>query len=132
MARILIIDDESLVRAFLREVLEAAGHEVMEGANGDDAVKIFAEFHPDILIVDVIMPDQDGIYAIREIRRTMPQAKVIAMSGMHSLVGFDYLKPAVKLGADVALYKPFAPRDLLQTIEKLLPVGSTQNTGAAS
>jgi DNA-binding response OmpR family regulator len=44
------------------------------------------------------------------------------MSGMHSLAGFDYLKPAVKLGADVALYKPFAPRDLLYTIEKLLPV----------
>jgi YesN/AraC family two-component response regulator len=123
MARILIIDDESLVRTFLREVLETAGHQVMEGANGDEAIRIFADFRPDVLIVDVIMPDQDGLYAIREIRRSMPKAKVIAMSGMHSLAGFDYLKPAVKLGADVALYKPFAPRDLLRTIEKLLPVG---------
>jgi len=130
MARILIIDDESLVRTFLREVLEGAGHQVMEGANGDEAVKIFGEFRPDVLIVDVIMPEQDGIYAIREIRRLMPEAKVIAMSGMHSLMGFDYLKPAVKLGADVALYKPFAPRDLLHTIDKLLPLGNGQKAKA--
>jgi YesN/AraC family two-component response regulator len=130
MARILIIDDESLVRTFLRQVLEASGHQVREGANGDEAIKIFTDFRPDVLIVDVIMPEQDGLYAIREIRRSMPKAKVIAMSGMHSLAGFDYLKPAVKLGADVALYKPFAPRDLLHMIEKLLPASDLPEANA--
>ncbi len=130
MARILVIDDESLVRTFLRDVLEGAGHEVREGADGDEAIAAFAEFKPDILIVDLIMPEQDGLYAIREIRRTMPDAKVIAISGMHYLAGFDYLKPAVKLGADVALYKPFSPKDLLKAIANLLPAAG--HAGRAS
>jgi len=125
MARILIIDDEVLVREFLRGVLESAGHDVMEGNNGEDAVKIFSQVLPDVLIIDVIMPDQDGLYAIRVIRREMPRARVIAMSGMHTLVGYDYLKPALKLGADAALYKPFGSKDLLRTIEKLLPAGDS-------
>ena len=60
MARILVIDDENLVRTFLRDVLESAGHEVREGANGDEAIAAFGEFKPDILIVDLIMPEQDG------------------------------------------------------------------------
>ena len=120
MARILVIDDESLVRTFLRDVVESAGHECREGANGHEAVAAFAEFRPDIMVVDLIMPEQDGLQAIREIRRSVPDAKVIAISGMHSLIGFDYLKPAVKLGADVALYKPFSPKDLLRAIDKLL------------
>jgi two-component system, chemotaxis family, chemotaxis protein CheY len=120
MARILIIDDEVLVREFLRGVLESAGHDVMEGTNGEDAVSIFSKFLPDVLIIDVIMPDQDGLYAIRVIRREMPKAKLIAMSGMHTLVGYDYLRPALKLGADVALYKPFGSKVLLHTIQDLL------------
>lgn len=130
MARILVIDDESLVRTFLRDVLEGAGHEVREGADGDEAIAAFGEFKPDILIVDLIMPEQDGLYAIREIRRTAPDAKVIAISGMHSLAGFDYLKPAVKLGADLALHKPFSPRDLLKAIGSLLPAAG--HAGRAS
>jgi YesN/AraC family two-component response regulator len=96
------------------------GHEVRE-RQWNEAVAAFSEFKPDILVVDLIMPDQDGLFVIREVRRSMPEAKVIAISGMHSLIGFDYLKPAVKLGADVALYKPFSPKDLLKAIETLLP-----------
>jgi two-component system chemotaxis response regulator CheY len=103
MARILVIDDESLVRTFLRDVLESAGHEVREGANGDEAIAAFAEFKPDILIVDLIMPEQDGLFVIREVRRSMPDAKVIAISGMHSRAGFDYLAGR-QTGADLALY----------------------------
>jgi two-component system chemotaxis response regulator CheY len=128
MARILVIDDESMVRTFLRDVLEGAGHEVREGANGDEAVAAFGDFKPEILIVDLIMPEQDGLYAIREIRRSMPETKVIAISGMHSLAGFDYLKPAVKLGADLALYKPFSPKDLLRSINGLLAGDQGGNT----
>jgi CheY-like chemotaxis protein len=130
MARILVIDDESMVRTLLRDVLEGAGHEVQEGANGDEAIAALAEFRPDILIVDLIMPEQDGLYVIREVRRSMPKAKVIAISGMHSLAGFDYLKPAVKLGADLALYKPFSPKDLLKAIASLLP--AADHAGRAS
>jgi two-component system chemotaxis response regulator CheY len=128
MARILVIDDESMIRTFLRDVLEGAGHEVREGANGDEAVAAFGDFKPEILIVDLIMPEQDGLYAIREIRRSRPETKVIAISGMHSLAGFDYLKPAVKLGADLALYKPFSPKDLLRSINGLLAGDQGGNT----
>jgi YesN/AraC family two-component response regulator len=130
MARILVIDDESMIRTFLRDVLEGAGHDVQEGANGDEAIAALGEFKPEILVVDLIMPDQDGLFVIREVRRTMPEAKVIAISGMHSLAGFDYLKPAVKLGADTALYKPFSPKDLLKAIDDLQPFAC--RTGEAS
>ena len=81
MARILIIDDDSLVRDALVLMLEHEGHEVMEAANGREAIRIIREWQPDLVITDIIMPETDGFETIRELRNTAAELKIIAISG---------------------------------------------------
>ena len=69
MASILVIDDERHIRDLLRKVLEGAGHTVKEASNGRDAMRIWRESPVDLIITDILMPEQDGLEFIRELRR---------------------------------------------------------------
>jgi len=120
MALIMIVDDEPHIQLALRQIVESAGHRVIEAGNGQDAIDLFAEFQPDLVITDVFMPHTDGIEAIRAIRHTTPNAKIIAISGGHVGNGWNYLDSVVVLGADVALQKPFTCSQLLSAIDRLL------------
>lgn len=120
MALILIVDDDVHVQLALRQIVESAGHRVIEAENGEDAVALFDEFHPDLVITDVFMPQVDGIETIRTIRRRAPGAKIIAVSGGFLSGAWNHLDSAVTLGADLALHKPFLARDLLLAIAQLL------------
>jgi CheY-like chemotaxis protein len=128
MALILIVDDDAHIQLALRQIVESAGHRVIEAGNGQDAIDLFAEFHPDLVITDVFMPRTDGIEAIRAIRGIIPNAKIIAISGGYIGGGWNYLDSVVVLGADLALQKPFTCSQLLSGIDRLLggrtPVGS--------
>jgi YesN/AraC family two-component response regulator len=120
MALIIIVDDDAHIQLALRQIVESAGHRVIEASNGQDAVDLFAEFHPDLVITDVFMPHTDGIEAIRAIRRITPSARIIAISGGYIGSGWNYLDSVVVLGANLALQKPFTCTQLLSAIDRLL------------
>jgi YesN/AraC family two-component response regulator len=120
MALIIIVDDDAHIQLALRQIVESAGHRVIEASNGQDAIDLFAEFHPDLVITDVFMPHTDGIEAIRAIRQITPSAKIIAISGGYIGSGWNYLDSVVVLGANLALQKPFTCTQLLSAIDRLL------------
>jgi len=100
MARILVVDDEDLVRLTLRQMLEAGGHEVIEAANGKQGVALEAENPVDLVVTDIIMPEQEGIETIVQLRRKNPSLKIIAISGGGRMKNMDFLKIAANVGAD--------------------------------
>src|SRR5438128_11074644 len=119
MARILVIDDDALLRGAIRVVLESAGYEVIEAGDGDAGLRLHREPGADLVVVDLFMPERDGLEVIRAVRAEAPQAKIIAMSGGSSLQ-LDLLDAATAFGASRALWKPFAPAMLLATVRELL------------
>ena len=118
MAKILVVDDEELVRQMLRHTLEYAGFEVQEAENGLEAIEKHKNNPADLIIIDIIMPEKEGIETIIEIRRAYSDIKLIAISGF----GEDspYLMMAKHLGADFILDKPFSSDDLLKKVKILL------------
>ncbi len=108
MARILIIDDDAGIRQSLRALLERAGH---------------ATQRADLIITDLFMPDYDGIETIRELRRTDPTVKIIAMSGGGFDGTVDLNADAKSLGAQRSLYKPLDGRELLEAVREVLGQG---------
>lgn len=117
MARILIIDDEAVIRFTLREILEQAGHEVFEADNGQEGVDLHKREHFDLVITDIIMPKMGGLSTIAKLKRTARVPKIVAISGGGRADGHDYLGRASDLGADRVLAKPFNDGQLLDVIE---------------
>ena len=116
MARILLIDDEKVVRDLLRNLLVNAGYEVTEAPGGDEGLRLYRAERPDLLITDVFMPGKNGIQVIKEIREKDPDAKIIAIEAY----ALDALPRAMKAGADRAIGKPFDEHTLLEMVEELL------------
>ncbi|MFQ5749825.1 MAG: response regulator [Planctomycetota bacterium] len=122
---ILVADDEPAVRRLLRVYLERAGYCVTEAANGRSAIRQTLEEEPALLLLDLAMPDQDGLQALRELRSHHSRVPVIAISGAGSREVM--LRSAELLGAARIFPKPFDAEDLLQaieaTLEKTIPEG---------
>jgi YesN/AraC family two-component response regulator len=129
MARILLIDDEELVRATLRILLEETGYEVIEAANGRKGVARQNETPCDLVITDIVMPDMEGIETIIQLKRNNPDVKIIAISGGGRTGNSEYLVQAQKLGADRALGKPFSNAELIANVEELLAEASGSLVG---
>jgi len=117
LRRILVVDDEAAIRELIRHILEPAGYKVMEAASGRQALAAINEGLPDLVITDLVMPDQEGIETIRELKKQHPELRVIAMSGAG---GGRYLPAAKLLGADVSLTKPIRPQVLLREVQRIL------------
>lgn len=116
--KILVIDDEPALRATVRRMLEAAGHSVIEAENGRAGLRLFHAEAMDAVITDIIMPEQEGVETIRQIRALHPTTRIIAMSGGSRTGNLDYLKMAKTLGADATLAKPFRQQDLLALVDQ--------------
>ena len=119
MTRILVIDDDALLRGAIRLVLESAGYEVLEAGDGNAGLRLHREPGADLLVVDLFMPERDGLEVIRAVRAEAPQAKIIAMSGGSSLQ-LDLLDAAAAFGSSRTLRKPFRPNALLTVVRELL------------
>ena len=119
MTRIIIIEDDQIIRESLKEILELNSYEVIAMDSGIDLMKKIHKFKPDILITDIIMPDMDGIEIIIEAKKTLPDIKLIAISGGGMIDSGSYLDTAKSLGADLTLKKPFAPDQLISAIKNL-------------
>lgn len=120
MAIILVIEDEPLVRDTIRLSLETAGYKVIIASDGREGVSILKRTKVDIIVTDLIMPEQEGLETIRIVRRDHPDVKIIAISGGGRHIGTDYLKAASLLGAHFALRKPFAMAHLKECVAECL------------
>ncbi|MFQ5774253.1 MAG: response regulator [Kiloniellaceae bacterium] len=120
MACILVVDDEEPVRTTLRQMLEKAGHQIFEAANGEEAIRVFEDLKIDLVITDIIMPEKEGIETIVGLRQTAPDLKIIAISGGGRTGNMDFLQLAKKFGANGVLAKPFAVQAVLDAVNSVL------------
>jgi two-component system, chemotaxis family, chemotaxis protein CheY len=117
MARILVVDDAAFMRRMVSDVLTSGGHEVVgEAADGNEAVERYKELRPDVMTLDITMPEKDGLTALRELIAIDPSATVVMCSalGQESKV-----LEAVKAGAKDFIAKPFEAQRVLTAIEKV-------------
>ncbi len=121
MAHVLVVDDDPLFREIAREVLIQAGHDVSLGENGLAAMKMPDAPALDLAVVDMLMPERDGIETIRDLRSRWPGVKLIAVSaGSRGLEPNLLLRAATVMGADATLQKPIERGALLKLVETLL------------
>jgi two-component system, chemotaxis family, chemotaxis protein CheY len=120
MKKILVIEDNAIVRNTIMRILQAAGYDVVTANDGLEGVALFRQETPDLVISDIIMPQQEGIATIRQILAESPGTKIIAISGGGRIGNTDFLQIARKMGAVDALPKPFDPDDLLGRIDNCL------------
>src|SRR5580704_14000854 len=123
MAKILLIEDVAVARMTIVQLLEEAGHLVLWAVNGLQGMAVFRGWQPDLVITDIIMPDQEGIQTITEMRAAKPDAKIIAISGGGRIGNTDFLQIARHLGAMDIIPKPFDP-------DVLLAAGQVRSSGS--
>jgi len=112
-----VIEDDELVRARLGDMLRAGGHRVFEADSADRGIDLIRTEKADVAVVDILMPDRDGLEAIGQLRRTRPDLKIIAISGGGRVGPQVYLDLAKQIGANSSLTKPIAQDDLQAAVE---------------
>ena len=120
MARILVIDDEQPIRDLLKKALEKAGHGVEVAPNGKVGIEIQHQHPADLVITDLFMPEKEGLETIMELKRDFPDIKIIAISGGDRKGTLDFLPMSEKLGAHIAMKKPFTISEVLEAVNNLL------------
>jgi two-component system cell cycle sensor histidine kinase/response regulator CckA len=122
MKRVLVVEDELLLRALIRQVLQRAGHDVVEARNDSQACRLVHQGGAfDLVITDLVMPGLDGQAVIRRFRQQCPRARIIALSGWGRAGGVeDGLTSAAACGADLFLEKPIGAAELLARVTDLL------------
>jgi two-component system chemotaxis response regulator CheY len=117
MTTVMVVDDAAFMRMRCKKILMENGFDVVEAANGIEAVSMYKENHPDMVLMDITMPDMDGLAALKEIKKIDPSAKVamVTAMGQQALV-----MEALKTGAMDFVIKPFDQERVLGTIKKAL------------
>lgn len=118
--RVLIIDDDEQIRVLLRQMMEWAGYEVLVAENGKIAMQIQSEKPADLVITDLIMPEQEGLETISSLKKEYAGIKIIAISGGGRIGPEAYLPAALELGADKVFSKPFDVQEVVATVKELL------------
>ena len=120
--RVLVVDDEDRIRSVVRGYLENDGYEVAEASDGEAAIRVEEDWHPDLVVLDVMMPGVDGLEVLRRLR-TRSQVPVILLTArseeVDKLVGLS-------VGADDYVTKPFSPRELVARVKTVLRRGVVQ------
>lgn len=120
MAKILLVEDDELVRDMLTQILQRASHEVICAGNGEEATETLKDHSPDIMVTDIIMPKKSGITLISEVKNRHPNMDIIAISGGGRIDPTGYLDLSESLGASVSFEKPIDNNALLMAIDLLL------------
>jgi len=117
MAKILVVDDAEFLRVRIRKLLSSAGHDVVEAENGAKAVSTYASERPNAVLMDITMPEMDGLAALKKIKQTDPGANIVMLTalGQESIV-----LEAIKSGAKDFVVKPFDPERVLAAVQKVL------------
>jgi CheY-like chemotaxis protein len=120
MPGILIVEDEKELQEMLKTSLVRRKFTVLEASNGKEAIIHFKPSITDLVVTDLIMPEEDGLKVIMKLREIKPSIKIIAISGGGKAGPGSYLNLAKALGADAIFSKPFSINDLISKIEELL------------
>ena len=123
MARILIVEDDDQVREMLWRTFEKEGYQLEEATDGNQAIRRYRADPHDVIVADLVMPEQDGIGMIRVLRDEFPDVKVIAISGGGRIGPQTYLKAAERLGARRTFTKPVDQDELLACVRDLVTAG---------
>lgn len=116
--KVLIVDDAAFMRMMLRDILAKNGFEIVgEADNGKVAVQMYGELKPDVVTMDITMPEMDGIAAVKEIKAADPNAKVVMVSAMGQQA---MVIEAIRSGAADFIVKPFQPDRVLEALGKAL------------
>ena len=116
MATVLLVDDAAFMRTRCAKLLKDEGYEVVEAENGLDALAKYTASKPDAVLMDVTMPEMDGLQALKEIRKVDPAARVTMVTAMGQQ---DLVMEALKSGAQDYVLKPFQPARVLDAVKKM-------------
>ena len=118
MARVLIVDDASFMRMTIRQMLEKDGHETVgEAGDGIEAVRKFIEVKPDVVLLDITMPEMNGVEALKRIKELEPTAKVIICSAMGQQA---IVAQAIQAGSKDFIVKPFEAERLIAAVNRVM------------
>jgi two-component system chemotaxis response regulator CheY len=118
MPKILIVDDAAFMRMMLKDILSKAGYEIVgEAINGNEAVEKYMQFKPDLVTMDITMPQCDGISALKQIMASDPVAKIVMCSAMGQQA---MVIESIQSGAKDFIVKPFQPTRVLEAVKKLI------------
>lgn len=117
MAKILVVDDAQFLRLRISKMLNQSGHDTLEAENGKRAVELYQSDHPDVVLMDVTMPEMDGLDALKHIRTFDANARVVMLTalGQESVV-----LEAIRAGAKDFVVKPFEASRVLSAINKII------------
>ena len=122
MPKVLVIDDEPQIRSLVKRFLTQAGYEVDQAGDGLEGVRQMKENPAELVITDILMPKQEGLETIRQIREAFPNCKIIAMSRGSQLTAMDFLPIAQKFGAAKIFHKPIDFNEMVEAVKELLPL----------
>ncbi|MGY4689437.1 response regulator [Salibacterium sp. K-3] len=118
MASVLIVDDASFMRMMIKDILTKNEFEIAgEAANGQEAVDLYKDTHPDLVTMDITMPEKDGIAALKEIQEEYPDAKIIMCSAMGQQ---SMVIDAIQAGAKDFIVKPFQADRVMDAVQKVM------------
>lgn len=121
MSKILIADDSMFMRMSLKTLIEGSGHTVVaEAINGKDAYEKYSEYKPDLVTMDITMPESDGLEGLSLIMKKFPDAKVIMITAMGSE---NMVVKAIELGAKNFIVKPYKKEKIVEILEAVLKIG---------
>jgi two-component system chemotaxis response regulator CheY len=116
--KVLVVDDAAFMRMMIKDILRKGGYEVIgEAEDGARAIERYKELHPDLVTMDITMPDMDGITAVKEIRKIDPNAMIIMCSAMGQQA---MVIDAIQAGARDFVVKPFQPERVIEAVRKVL------------
>lgn len=116
--KVLVVDDAAFMRMMIKDILRKGGYEVVgEAEDGAKAIEKYRELHPDLVTMDITMPDMDGITAVKEIRKIDPNAMIVMCSAMGQQA---MVIDAIQAGAKDFVVKPFQPERVLEAVRKVL------------
>ena len=116
--RILVVDDAAFMRMMIKDILEKNGYEIVgEAQDGQEAVEKYQELNPDLVTMDITMPEKDGITALKEIKEMNPDALVVMCSAMGQQA---MVIDAIQAGAKDFIVKPFQADRVIEAIQKVL------------
>lgn len=118
MAKVLVVDDATFMRMTIKKMLEAYGHTVVgEGCNGVEGVKKYMDIRPDVVMLDITMPEMSGVDALKRIKELDPKARVIMCSAMGQQA---MVAQAIQYGAKDFIVKPFQQERLAEAIDRIM------------
>lgn len=121
MAKILLIEDEKIVRMAIKHKLNNEGHDVVEAEDGGEGIEMYRKDPADLIITDIIMPGKEGFETIRDFNEEFPDAKIVAMSGGGTDNSKNYLDIAKEYNVFDVFEKSFEWKEMLQIVRRVFP-----------